>query len=50
LVVALDRRAQLPGARLRLHPSPTDNELLVLDVIDPAELPFDPAAPEAHGR
>lgn len=48
VVSALDQRAQDPRARLRLHPSPTANELTVLDVVDPAQLPFDPLAPEAH--
>lgn len=48
LVSALDERARRPGARLRMHPSPTNAERLVLDVIDPSQLPFDPLAPEAH--
>ncbi|HVY31872.1 MAG TPA: phospholipase D-like domain-containing protein [Polyangiaceae bacterium] len=48
VVAALDELARGERARLRIHPSPTENERLVLDVIDPAQLPFDPAAPEAH--
>jgi phosphatidylserine/phosphatidylglycerophosphate/cardiolipin synthase-like enzyme len=49
VVAALDERARSGAARLRLHPSPNDNELLALDVVDPRQLPFDPAAPEAQG-
>jgi hypothetical protein len=48
VVAELDRLARGGQARLRIHPSPTENERLVLDVIDPSQLPFDPAAPEAH--
>jgi len=48
LVAGLDQHARAGVGRLRLHPSPTDNERLVLDVIDPRQLPFDPAAPEAQ--
>ncbi|WP_437644225.1 phospholipase D-like domain-containing protein [Sorangium sp. So ce362] len=38
-----------PGSscRLRLHPSPTADERALLEVIDPHQLPFDPAAVEA---
>ncbi|WP_437955141.1 phospholipase D-like domain-containing protein [Sorangium sp. So ce119] len=37
-----------PGSscRLRLHPSPTADERVLLEVIDPQALPFDPAAVE----
>lgn len=48
LVTALDRLVQAGQARLRIHPSPTENERLALDVIDPSQLPFDPVGPEAH--
>lgn len=48
VVAALDLRAKEPQARLRLHPSPTENERLVLEVVDPSQLPFDPQSPEAH--
>jgi phospholipase D1/2 len=48
VVSALDERARGGADRLRLHPSPTENERLVLDVVDPTQLPFDPAAPEAQ--
>ena len=48
LVEELDARARRHEGRLRLHPSPTEGELAVLDVIDPAQLPFDPAAPESR--
>lgn len=41
-VEALDDRARRRDGRLRLHPSPTENERRVLDVIDPQALPFDP--------
>jgi hypothetical protein len=48
VVAALDERARAGSGRLRLHPSPTEKEQLALDVIDPRQLPFDPAAPEAQ--
>lgn len=48
VVPALNERARSGAARLRLHPSPTENERLALDVVDPAQLPFDPAAPEVQ--
>jgi len=48
IVTALDERAARGAGRLRVHPSPTAKERLVLDVIDPTELPFDPKAPEAQ--
>jgi phosphatidylserine/phosphatidylglycerophosphate/cardiolipin synthase-like enzyme len=46
LVDQLDGFARAHEGRLRLHPSPTEQERHVLDVIDPQQLPFDPAAPE----
>ncbi|MGK3986971.1 phospholipase D-like domain-containing protein [Sorangium sp. So ce136] len=41
-----------PGSscRLRLHPSPTADERVLLEVIDPQQLPFDPAAVEDIDR
>lgn len=50
LVGELDERAGPRRGRLRLHPSPTESELALLDVIDPIALPFDPGAPEADER
>lgn len=47
LVDELDGRAQRREGRLRLHPSPTERERALLEVIDPEQLPFDPAAMEA---
>jgi hypothetical protein len=46
LVAKLDHLAERREGRLRIHPSPTENERAMLDVIDPQQLPFDPAAPE----
>lgn len=46
LVTELNERARVGQSRLRLHPSPTEAELSILTVIDPQQLPFDPAAPE----
>jgi phospholipase D1/2 len=46
LVDQLDAFARAREGRLRLHPSPTEQEREVLNVIDPQQLPFDPAAPE----
>jgi phosphatidylserine/phosphatidylglycerophosphate/cardiolipin synthase-like enzyme len=46
LVSWLDENAKSERGRLRLHPSPTENEKAVLEVIDPQMLPFDPAAIE----
>lgn len=46
LVASLDDLARRRRGRLRLHPSPTENERTALEVIDPQQLPFDPAAPE----
>jgi phospholipase D1/2 len=48
LVSELDRRARARDGRLRLHPSPTENERTALEVIDPQQLPFDPSALEAR--
>jgi phosphatidylserine/phosphatidylglycerophosphate/cardiolipin synthase-like enzyme len=48
LVTTLNDQARRHAGRLRLHPSPTENELTALEVIDPQELPFDPAAVEDH--
>jgi len=45
-VAVLDDRARRKDGRLRLHPSPTENERRILDVIDPQALPFDPHAIE----
>jgi phospholipase D1/2 len=50
LVTELNERAGNGQSRLRLHPSPTESELAILSVIDPQQLPFDPAAPEARDR
>lgn len=48
LVLQLDELAASHAGRLRLHPSPTPAELTMLEVVDPARLPFDPAAPESQ--
>jgi phosphatidylserine/phosphatidylglycerophosphate/cardiolipin synthase-like enzyme len=48
LVATLDDLASRRQGRLRLHPSPTDEERAALEVIDPQQLPFDPAAVEDH--
>jgi phosphatidylserine/phosphatidylglycerophosphate/cardiolipin synthase-like enzyme len=48
IVQQLDDLARLRQGRLRLHPSPTEDERAVLDVIDPQQLPFDPSAPESR--
>ena len=48
LVSELDRRAKDRDGRLRLHPSPTEDERKALEVIDPQQLPFDPSALEAR--
>lgn len=45
-VAALDDRARRRDGRLRLHPSPTERERKIIDVIDPQALPFDPHAIE----
>ncbi len=45
-VAALDDRASRRDGRLRIHPSPTEGEQKVLDVVDPQALPFDPHAVE----
>jgi len=41
-VTSLDDRATRRDGRLRLHPSPTDDERTALAIIDPQALPFDP--------
>jgi phospholipase D1/2 len=46
LVATLDKLAMRHEGRLRLHPSPTEEERSMLNVVDPQQLPFDPAAPE----
>jgi phosphatidylserine/phosphatidylglycerophosphate/cardiolipin synthase-like enzyme len=46
LVDQLDAFARARQGRLRLHPSPNEQERQVLNVIDPQQLPFDPSAPE----
>lgn len=46
LVDQLDAFARAHEGRLRLHPSPNEQERQVLDVVDPQQLPFDPSAPE----
>jgi phospholipase D1/2 len=48
LVSELDERARSRDGRLRPHPSPTEKERKVLEVIDPQQLPFDPSALEAR--
>ena len=46
LVDFLNERAASAQGRLRIHPSPTEREKTLLEVIDPDKLPFDPAAIE----
>lgn len=48
LVGDLDRLARERKSRLRLHPSPTEQERQALEVIDPQQLPFDPSALETR--
>jgi phosphatidylserine/phosphatidylglycerophosphate/cardiolipin synthase-like enzyme len=48
VVARLDELARAKRGRLRLHPSPTENERRALDVIDPQQLPFDPSALESR--
>ena len=48
LVATLDDLAARHEGRLRLHPSPTEKERGRADVVDPQQLPFDPAAVEDH--
>ncbi|WP_438014432.1 phospholipase D-like domain-containing protein [Sorangium sp. So ce315] len=43
-------RAPGSSCRLRIHPSPTADERVLLEVIDPHALPFDPAAAEDIDR
>ncbi len=50
LVATLDDLAARREGRLRLHPSPTDDERAVIEVIDPQQLPFDPDAIEDEGH
>jgi phosphatidylserine/phosphatidylglycerophosphate/cardiolipin synthase-like enzyme len=50
LVASLDDLARLRRGRLRIHPSPTENERTALELIDPQQLPFDPAALEDHDQ
>jgi phospholipase D1/2 len=42
LVAHLDRLAAVPGSRLQCHGLPTRAQRLVMDLIDPEDLPFDP--------
>ena len=44
LVARLLDAAERKLGRLRLHPSPTPDEMRLLEVVDPQKLPFDPAA------
>jgi phospholipase D1/2 len=46
LVMTLDELAERREGRLRIHPSPTEKERAILAVIDPQQLPFDPAGIE----
>ena len=48
LVATLDDLARRREGRLRLHPSPTENERAAIEIIDPQALPFDPAGVESH--
>jgi hypothetical protein len=48
LVVTLNDLAERRAGRLRLHPSPTETERALLEMINPQQLPFDPAAIESH--
>lgn len=45
-VASLDKHAKIRNGRIRLHPSPTERERTVIDVIDPQALPFDPGGVE----
>lgn len=45
-VASLQLHATKLNGRLRLHPSPTERERAVIDVINPQALPFDPHAVE----
>jgi phospholipase D1/2 len=47
LVARLDSIAERVDSRLRAHPRPSAEEAKALELIDPQELPFDPAAPDA---
>jgi phosphatidylserine/phosphatidylglycerophosphate/cardiolipin synthase-like enzyme len=46
LVARLDAIAERADSRLRAHPWPTEEEAKALELVDPQELPFDPAAPD----
>ena len=46
LVNRLDAIAERADSRLRAHPWPTADEAKALELVDPQELPFDPAAPD----
>jgi phosphatidylserine/phosphatidylglycerophosphate/cardiolipin synthase-like enzyme len=46
LVARLDAIAERADSRLRAHPWPTADEAKALELVDPQELPFDPAAPD----
>ena len=50
LVATLNDLAERRDGRLRIHPSPTENERKALEIIDPQALPFDPAAVESNDR
>ena len=41
-VASLDDRAQRRDGRLRPHPSPTERERSIIEIVDPQALPFDP--------
>lgn len=45
-VASLDDHAARRNGRMPLHPSPTEREKKVLDVVDPQMLPFDPKGTE----
>lgn len=46
LVDVLDAVADASDARLSPHPSPTPAEVRALAIVDPQQLPFDPASPD----
>jgi phospholipase D1/2 len=48
LVARLDQVAQRPGARLQIHGPPRPAQQAAMKIIDPEDLPFDPA--RAHYR
>lgn len=47
LVASLGKATEQPGARLKLHPSPTESERTAIGLIDPQLLPWDPDHVEA---